>query len=113
MHRSISSVSKQALLVLAAVARSGQQPDWESDFARACRLLDLEPKLPIRLTVVELSEALDVLRASSPAVKRRLVQAIADCVIHDGRLTLGEAEIARATCAALDVPLPPLYAEST
>ncbi len=113
MYRSIASVGKHARLLLTAVARSGQQSDWQGDFSRACRLLDLEPTLPDRLSVADLSESLDVLRATSPAVKRRLVQAIADCVIHDGRLTLGEAEIARATCAAIDVPLPPLYAEST
>ncbi|AMN47872.1 hypothetical protein ACG33_12335 [Steroidobacter denitrificans] len=44
----------------------------------------------------------------APAAKERLVEALLKTVAHDGRLTLGEAELLRAICAGLHCPLPPV-----
>jgi uncharacterized tellurite resistance protein B-like protein len=39
--------------------------------------------------------------------KPRLVKAMTQCALADGRLSLAEAELLRAVCATLDSPLPP------
>ena len=38
--------------------------------------------------------------------KRRLVMAMAETVMHDGQLSVGEHELLRAMCAVIHVPLP-------
>jgi Zn-dependent protease with chaperone function len=57
-----------------------------------------------------LDAALARLDRLAPAAKELLVEALARCVEHDGRVEPGEAELFRATCAALHCPLPPLLA---
>lgn len=62
------------------------QPGWAAALDRALRCLD----------------------ALAPADKARLVEALGATVVHDGRVTLAEAELLRAICATLHCPLPPL-----
>ncbi|MFO0447718.1 MAG: hypothetical protein ACK52I_03325, partial [Pseudomonadota bacterium] len=57
-----------------------------------------------------LDAALARLDRLAPAAKELLVEALARWVEHDGRVEPGEAELFRATCAALHCPLPPLLA---
>jgi Zn-dependent protease with chaperone function len=45
-----------------------------------------------------------------PAAKEQLVEALVKTIAHDQRLTIEEAELLRATCAAIHCPLPPLVA---
>ena len=44
----------------------------------------------------------------SPLVKQSLITACADCVLHDGKVLPGEAELLRAISSTLDCPMPPL-----
>ena len=37
-----------------------------------------------------------------------MINACADCVIHDGKVTAGEGELLQAIALNLDCPLPPL-----
>ena len=55
-----------------------------------------------------LDAALNRLAEASPGVKRRVVDAAAFAISADGMVQPDEAEILRALCAALDIPIPPL-----
>jgi Zn-dependent protease with chaperone function len=104
--------------VLAALARHGHVGE---DAARAAWTRGLEvlfgdaPARAARMPetpadAAALDQALDVLRGLNGATKRRLVEALAATVAHDRITSVGEAELLRAICATLDVPLPPLLA---
>ena len=60
---------------------------------------------------VALEAALGKLARLDALAKRRVVAALTATVAHDGRLTLGEAELLRTLCAILRCPLPPLMPE--
>jgi hypothetical protein len=55
-----------------------------------------------------LDQALARLDRLLPAAKEQLVEALVKTISHDQRLTIEEAELLRAICAALHCPLPPL-----
>jgi Zn-dependent protease with chaperone function len=57
---------------------------------------------------VALDQALARLDRLLPAAKEQLVEALVKTISHDQRLTVEEAELLRAICAALHCPLPPL-----
>ena len=61
-----------------------------------------------RFSVRELDRILDHLANARPAFRRKLVEAAATTVMHDGEITASEAELLRAVCQALDCPTPPL-----
>jgi Zn-dependent protease with chaperone function len=54
---------------------------------------------------------LNKLSGLSPLLKESLIGACADCVLHDGKISLPEAELLRAVAASLDCPMPPLVPE--
>ena len=55
-----------------------------------------------------LDSALEKLGSLSPAGKQLLTEAAVTTIAHDQMLSTAEAELLRAICAVLDVPLPPL-----
>ncbi len=57
-----------------------------------------------------LDRALEKLAALSPLLKRNVIRACADCVIHDFTVTVAESELLQAIAINLDCPLPPLTA---
>jgi hypothetical protein len=57
---------------------------------------------------VALDQALAGLDRLLPAAKEQLVEALVKTISHDQRLTIEEAELLRAICAAVHCPLPPL-----
>lgn len=59
-------------------------------------------------TVTELDACLDILQRINTAGRRTLVEAVAATIMHDRKLDLGEVELLRAICAALNCPLPPI-----
>jgi hypothetical protein len=65
------------------------------------------PNWPAQLDV-----ALSKLDRLVPVAKEQLVEALVRTISHDERLTIGEAELLRAVCAALHCPLPPLIESS-
>ena len=56
----------------------------------------------------QLDSALSRLDQLVPVAKEQLIDAMVRTVAHDQQLTLAEAELLRAVCAALHCPLPPL-----
>ena len=79
----------------AAVAVAPMDGPWEFDRKR-------------RFSAHELDRILDHLAATGTPFRRKLVEAAATAVMHDGEVTASEAELLRAVCQALDCPAPPL-----
>lgn len=114
-YYSLAGVERALAAVLSVLARAGHAD--ESEAARAFdlaarqlrdRKLSLAMLPPERATLKALDEALDQLAAGSPAVKRRVVAACADCIGSDGKVTACEAELLRAVADSLDCPMPPI-----
>ncbi|MCB1750046.1 MAG: hypothetical protein KDK06_22945, partial [Gammaproteobacteria bacterium] len=59
-------------------------------------------------TMSALGRSLERLARLSPLLKKNVIQAAADCVIDDGRITVAEGELLQAIALTLDCPLPPL-----
>ncbi len=59
-------------------------------------------------TVTELDRCLDILLGLNSRGRETLLDAISSVVSHDHTVTVTEAELVRAICAALDCPLPPI-----
>lgn len=59
----------------------------------------------------KLDKALDQLATAAPPIKARVVAAACAVIVHDGSADISEIELLRATCAALDVPMPPMRAK--
>jgi Zn-dependent protease with chaperone function len=55
-----------------------------------------------------LDRSLDVLGGLNGKGRRAMLEAITIVAAYDGEITIAEAELIRAVCASLDVPLPPL-----
>ena len=55
-----------------------------------------------------LTQALNKLAQLSPLLKKNVISACADCVIHDGKVTAAEGELLQAIAINLDCPMPPL-----
>ena len=67
-------------------------------------------RLPPReeCSLAEFDAALQTLNQSVPAIKRRIVDACAACILANQQVTVREVELLRAICDTLDCPLPPL-----
>jgi Zn-dependent protease with chaperone function/septum formation topological specificity factor MinE len=53
-------------------------------------------------------DAISKLNGLVPKLKQELIEAIAQCVIHDGKIEIEESELLRTIAASLDCPIPPL-----
>ena len=60
-----------------------------------------------KLSTTELDQNLDRLIALNGAGREMLLDAVTRVVLHDKQLTVTEAELVRAICASLEIPLPP------
>ncbi len=61
----------------------------------------------------ELDRALDQLVAATPQIKKRVIEASAECINTDGHVTVAEAELLRVVADSLDCPMPPFLATQT
>jgi Zn-dependent protease with chaperone function len=114
-HRRLAAVVPQADVLLSALAWAGQAspPDAARAFAIARAMLggDGGTLRPADACGPEaLDASLDVLGEASPAIKAQVLDAAAACIGVDGRMTVREAELLRATAAALGCPMPPILA---
>lgn len=73
--------------------------------------LQLLPRDQARLN--EFGEAVDAIARIKPKSKRRIIEAIAATVTHDGVITATEAELLRGVADALGCPMPPLQGTAT
>jgi len=114
-HTGFEPVLGELRTVFAALARSGAAEAGAQRAAYARALAGFEPPagdpvLPPPAGGDELGQALQRLRGLAPILKRSVLQACAEGVLHDGRVLLREAELLRAVAASLGCPMPPLLA---
>ena len=99
--------------LLSMLARVGNRDAVEASavFRRAMMNFDIGTptvELTTGLNYRSLNEATEKLRLLSPFLKRSMLNVCADCVLHDGKITIAEAELVRAIALAIDCPIPPL-----
>jgi Zn-dependent protease with chaperone function len=110
----VRGVQQQCSCVLTALARVGQRDETlaQQAFSRGAKVL-AEPRTEIfflpaaECGAAALDEALRVLDGASLPIKRRLLAACLECLIHDGTVTGAEIELFRATADAVGCPAPP------
>ena len=100
-------------ILLTVLARVGNSdPDLAAKtYMQVMQSFDKGPSVPApaaECTASRLTLVLEKLAGLSPFLKKSLLNACADCVLHDGQIMPGEAELLRATAASLDCPMPPL-----
>lgn len=116
----IRGVQKECSLMLTALARVGQSTEAEAQaaFARGIRVLQ-EPKTEFPFlpapdcAVPAMEEALYVLDTASPLIKRKLLAACLECLVHDNAIKVAEVELFRAIADAIGCPVPPWLENSS
>lgn len=101
----------QLLLSLLAYAGARSEQDANAAFTQAQAILDfsnftLLPRSSI--TLADADAALEKLNHIKPLQKPQLLKAMSLCILHDGQVTIAEAELFRAIADSLDCPIPPL-----
>lgn len=110
----IRGVAQQYSCVLTAMARIGSRDEAaaQAAFAAGAALLH-EPKAafsflaPSECGASQLRHAFATLKTASPQIKRKLLAACRECLVHDATVSVDEIELFRAVAAAIDVPVPP------
>jgi hypothetical protein len=118
VHSSPQKLARPVATVLALLAWEGQpEPDQAAGafdtgmrgYVGGGHTHRLAPREECSLA--EFDAALQTLNQSVPAIKRRIVDACAACILAKQQVTVREAELLRAVCDTLDCPLPPLVVE--
>ena len=106
------SVRDELGLLLNALARAGgDDSNAPLAFDGAWEMLKLSPVAMAdegTCTVQRLGSALARVNELQPLLKQHVIAACASCVIHDGRVTVEEAELLQAIALLLDCPMPPV-----
>jgi len=115
VHSSPQKLAHPVATVLALLAWEGQpEPDLAAGaFDKGMRGYiggDHTYRLPPgeECSLAEFDAALQTLNQSVPAIKRRIIDACAACILANQQVGVREAELLRAICDTLDCPLPPL-----
>lgn len=115
-NRQLSDLQSECQLLLSLLAYAGarSEQDASTAFAQAQQVLNfsnlsLLPRSSIRLD--DADKALDQLNLTKPLQKPQLLKAMSECVLHDGQLSIAEAELFRAIADSLDCPIPPIITE--
>jgi Zn-dependent protease with chaperone function/uncharacterized tellurite resistance protein B-like protein len=108
-------VRTAAVDLLRLVAHHGHEHDHEGEAAFRAGLEIFGEWASNAVYVAErefraraLDKQLDMLTALNSDGRQMLVKAITVVIAHDGEVTSAEADLMRAVCATLEVPLPPL-----
>lgn len=104
--------AEQLLVLLNALARAGQHSQPVAmqalNFAWDGLPFPQPQELPAELEeLAGLEAAIKRLRHLMPEERPALLDAMTRCVMHDGVITVAEAELFRAVADLLDCPLPP------
>jgi Zn-dependent protease with chaperone function len=118
-YRSVAALEPFVVQVLALVAWEGDDNPEKAQaaFRAGLAVFRGEPAgnvaLPRRgeCTLRHFHAALVRCEHSTPALKERVVQSCAACILADRQVIPREAELFRAICAVLGVPIPPVRVE--
>lgn len=108
-----SDVSADLRLLLSVLIHAGGARD-EQAVVLYQRVMSTFPgtgstgQMENKYDVATLGAALDKLAALSPLLKQSVIEACADCVLHDGKVKPQEAELLQVIAEVLDCPMPPL-----
>lgn len=110
---SISAVTSELQVLFSVLAQQGHADEAEARRAYEAGMHHLLPRERPSFAVPtnwsqQLDAALSRLDRLAPAGKEQLIEALVRTIAHDQQLTVNEAELLRAVCAALHCPLPPL-----
>jgi hypothetical protein len=116
-HRHLRQLGQPAAELLAVVAVLGSDATSASlAYATgAAQLPGQNPPMPMPQIVdwrASLDRNLPLLDQLGPKDKPLLIAALTATLLHDGVLSLAEAELLRTICAGLHCPLPPLVGEA-
>ncbi len=113
-YRSVERILPACATVLSALAVWGTQTTVAAQdcYTSGMRKLSAAaPPLDMRKASLEdVAHALKTLAEAAPAVKRKVLDACAACILADGNIALAQRELFRAIADAMDVPMPPLNA---
>lgn len=117
-YRRFAPVLPEIRILLTLMARSGVHGAQRSEeaFSRSMRSftnVELAQADEAYCKLESMEGVLAKLSGLSPLLKGSLISACADCVLHDGKIRLQEAELLRAVAEALDCPMPPLIAAAS
>lgn len=109
----LSAVQADLQVLFSVLARHGHESDVEARRAYEAGMSVLLPRSRPDYSVPtnwaqQLDVALSHLDRMAPIAKEQLIEALVRTVAHDQQLTVAEAELLRAVCAAVHCPLPPL-----
>ena len=111
---SIGEAAREASLILSLLANLGHESADSARlaFSGAVEIFGRQGTPMTYLTVqesrdVNLPDILDRLADLNPKIKRTLITACFQSLVHDGRITMREAEFFRLLVYSLDTPLPP------
>ena len=112
-RRKPGNVKQEFATLLAVLAQAGHA---DPDEARRAYLAGMQRVLPRDHVayappargVLALDDVWDPLDRLDPLAKQVMVEAITAAAMHDGRVTVAEAELLRTICAVLHCPLPPM-----
>ena len=114
--RSLSALRPACIDLLSTLAHVGHETTSAAQSAFDAAVQELFPGHSLEMGDPSLSavdRALDNLAAATPKLKRKVVAACAVCMVSDGKITVGEAELLRAVADSLACPIPPMLASST
>lgn len=110
----IRGVLRECSCILTAMARVGQrnEADAQKAFARGTTVLQEQKTEFAFVPVAEcgmaaLEKAFAKVEGASPQIKRRLLAACLQCLLHDGVVKEEEVELFRAVADAIGCPVPP------
>jgi Zn-dependent protease with chaperone function len=109
----INAVTAELQVLFSVLAQQGHTNETDARRAYETGMHHLLPRERPPFAVAinwaqQLDAALSRLDRLAPAGKEQLVEALLRTIAHDQQLTINEAELLRAVCAALHCPLPPL-----
>jgi len=118
VYRSIEPLLDDAVIIISRLAAEGhaEPAEIQQAFAAALRRIPLSAASNLQARDASLQQvetALSKFAASRPGVKRVLLEACAQCVLHDQQVTVAEAGLLRAIAYALDVPIPLPVSQTT
>ncbi|MFW5967354.1 MAG: hypothetical protein ACOCV2_07545, partial [Persicimonas sp.] len=112
---SLKPLEDEVELLLSFLAHAGHddepaaQSAFDTGFSRLNRRVRgrLELRSEEECTFEALDPALDRIAKATSGVKEHVVDAATHCALADEEITVDEAELLRALCEVIDVPLPP------
>ena len=114
-HTSLQSIQGHLGMLYSGMAWIGS--DFQADQARAAYdngfgSLDIPAPGFIEnfqdCDLNKMNDAMEQIDSAAPSIKKRIVHGLATIVDHDGQMTVAEAELLRAVCEAIGVPMPPV-----